>query len=65
MIMVLEKDQRKSLAIFEVLMKKRGYENEFHAIRYSIKDYLTQCGYAEEEVKKITGPSFSAVRGFN
>ena len=63
--MVLKQDQRQSLTSYRVLMKKRGYENEFHAIRYSIKAYLAQCGYAEEEFKKIIGPSFSAVRGFN
>jgi len=34
----LEKDQRKSLARYEFLMKIRGYEvTDFHAIRRSIE----------------------------
>ena len=64
MIMPLEKDQRKSLARYQVLMKTRGYVTDFHAIRHSVATYLAQCGYAEEDVKRITGHSSSAVRNY-
>ena len=65
MIMPLEKDQRKSLARYQFLMKTRGYEiTDFHAILHSIATYLAQCGKSEEDVKRITGHSSTAVRGY-
>ena len=64
MVMPLEKDQRKSLARYQKLMKKRGYKTDFHAIRHSVATYLAQCGYSAADVMRITGHSSTAVRGY-
>ena len=64
MVMPLEKDQRKSLARYQILMKKKGYETDFHAIRHSVATHLAYCGYGEADVKRITGHSSTAVRNY-
>lgn len=64
MVMPLEKDQRKSLARYQFLMKKKGYQTDFHSIRHSVATYLAQCGYAQEDVKRICGWSSNAVENY-
>ncbi len=59
-----EYGQRESLARYQALMKDRGYETDFHAIRHSVATHLSRCGYKESDIKRIVGWHSTAVDNY-